>query len=121
MTIEDYELILLVEKGISDTAINKIGNSDEKAARFYEGQIWGLKFALDLLKKVGHDVTLKELHQYCDKHREENGHHGCPFLVEGNPDAEEREDRCPHCRFDNEYPRDWDVDAIQKHMKEAQQ
>lgn len=65
MTIEEYETILRAEIGISDTAIKKIGNPDEKAARFYEGQIEGLKIALDLLKKLEHDVTLKEFKEYC--------------------------------------------------------
>ena len=124
MTIEDYELILLVEKGISDTAIKKIGNSDEKAARFYEGQIWGLKIALDLLKKLEHDVTLKEVKEFCTKRKEE---------------ADVDEDPCDYCPMAEKYscsdgisfmqcgqiadilPCDWDIDAIQKHMKEAQQ
>ena len=110
MTIEDYELILLVKKGISDTAIKKIGNSDEKAARFYEGQIWGLKFALDLLKKVDHDVTLKEVKEECVFHFEREGcSKKCPM---NKPTID-----CLAFTI----PMRWDVDAIQKHMKGAQQ
>ena len=109
MTIEEY-----LNKRIEDLEEGPCNSS------LVQGKILAYREILSKLPKLEHDVTLKELHQYCDKHREENGHHGCPFLVEGNPDAEEREDRCPHCRFDNEYPCDWDIAEIEKHMKEVE-
>ena len=117
MTIEEY-----LDKRIGEEMEIFLGTDISKTDwGYFKGVIDTLKEILEHLPKLEHDVTLKELHQYCDKHREENGHYGCPFLVEGNPDAEEREDRCPHCRFDNEYPCDWDIVSIQRRMKEAQQ
>ena len=107
MTIEEY-----LNKRIEDLEEGPCNSS------VVHGKILAYREILSKFSEMEHDVTLKELNRYCDKHREENGHHGCPFLIEGNPDAEEREDRCPHCRFDNEYPCEWAVDDIQKHMKE---
>lgn len=114
MTIEEYlKSEIEYSKGMMFEADDIEGKS------YFEGMADALDELLRKLPEMEHEVTLKELHQYCDKHREKEGHHGCPFLIEGNPNAEEFKDRFPGCGLTRRYPCGWNVDAIQKLMKEA--
>ena len=121
MTLEEYEVRLQAEMTVSHKAVDDIGRFDEGTAKYYKGQADAFKIALDLLKKVDHDVTLKEVQEFCAKRKQE---------------ADADEDPCDYCSMAEKYscsdgisfmqcgqiadilPCDWDIVSIQKHMKE---
>ena len=110
MTLEEYEVRLQAEMAVSYKAIENIGKFDEGTAKYYKGQTDAFNIALDLLKKLDHDVTLRAVVEEC------KDCYGCSFCLIG-----ENEDGslfqagclCDGC------PGNWDIDAIQKCMKEA--
>ena len=122
MTIEEYEVRLQAEMAVSHKAVEDIGKFDEGTAKYYKGQTDAFKIALDLLKKLEHDVTLKEVKEFCTKRKEE---------------ADVDEDPCDYCPMAEKYscsdgisfmqcgeiadilPCDWDIAKIEKRMKEA--
>ena len=124
MTLEEYEVRLQAEMTVSHKAVDDIGRFDEGTAKYYKGQADAFKIALDLLKKVDHDVTLKEVKDFCTKRKEE---------------SDVDEDPCDYCPMAEKYscsdgisfmqcgeiadilPCDWDIARIEKRMKEAQQ
>ena len=122
MTIEECEVRLQAEMAVSHKAEEDIGRFDEGTAKYYKGQADAFEIALDLLKKVDHDVTLKEVKEFCQKQGE---------------DCDDDEDPCDYCPMAERYcdsdgitfmscgeiadilPRDWAIASIQKRMKEV--
>ena len=91
---------------------------------YYEGYIDAMSAVLEHFPKLDHDVTLKEVKEFCAKRKEE---------------ADVDEDPCDYCPMAEKYscsdgisfmqcgeiadilPCDWDIAKIEKRMKEAQQ
>ncbi len=107
MTIEEY---LSSESEYAKKMM--IGNYDTEELNFYEGYIEAMSAVLEQLPKLDHDVTLREVKEECQKHGDEGGCYGCVLL------------RRPSCAVPyycgvGGMPSGWDIDAIQKRMKEA--
>ena len=108
MKIEEW-----LDKRIEDTE----KNCHEKHLDSYDnGYFDGYYDALDdLLRELPlfeHEVTLREVKEECDKHGGEEGCYGCVLL---------REPKFPsqnYCAADCS-PNAWDIDDIERRMKEA--
>ena len=119
MTIEEY---LMSEITYAKNAM--VGNYDREELNHYQSYIDAMMGVLYMLPKLEHDVTLKEVKEFCTKRKEE---------------ADVGEDPCDYCPMAEKYscsdgisfmqcgqiadilPCDWDIVSIQKHIKEAQQ
>ena len=113
MTIEEY-----LNKRIEDLEEGPCNSS------VVQGKILAYREIISKLPEFDHDVTLKEVKEFCTERKEE---------------SDVDEDPCDYCPMAEKYscsdgisfmqcgqiadilPCDWDIDAIQKHMKEAQQ
>ena len=122
MTIEEYEVRLRAEMTVSHKAEEDIGRFDEGTAKYYKGQRDAFKIALDLLKKLDHDVTLKEVKEFCKKQLDdceddEDPCEYCPMAMECSDSDDCRWMECGEIA--DFLPRDWNIDEIQKRMKEV--
>ena len=117
MTIEEY-----LKSAVTYAKNAMIGNYDTEGLSFYEGYKEAMEDVLEQLPKVDHDVTLKEVKEFCTKRKEE---------------ADVDADPCDYCPMAEKYscsdgisfmqcgeiadilPCDWDIAKIEKRMEEA--
>lgn len=64
MTIEEY-----LKSAVTYAKNAMIGNYDTEGLSFYEGYKEAMEDVLEQLPKLDHDVTLKEVKEYCRKHK----------------------------------------------------
>ena len=109
MTIEDF---LKSEAESDDATVRNVGEFDSVTAAFYRGHRDAMNTVLKMLPKFDHEVTVREVVEECLKHESEGGCGGCVFL------------RTPSCTSPyycevGGMPAGWDIEEIQKRMKEA--
>ena len=107
MTIEEYLKISAEE---IENTIPKGDNCDGNI--YLAGKVDAYREILEKLPEMEHEVTLREVKEECDKHGGEEGCYGCVLL---------REPKFPsqnYCAVDCS-PNAWDIDDIERRMKEA--
>ena len=118
MTIEEY---LNSEVESTQKTVDTVGPFDAKTEAYYRGRRDAYRELLEKFPEMEHDVTLREAKDFCQKQLD---------------DCEDDEDPCEYCPMATEcsdsddcrwmecgeiadfLPRDWNVDEIQKRIKE---
>ena len=122
MTIEEYEVRLQAEMAVSHKAVEDIGKFDEGTAKYYKGQTDAFKIILDYLKKVDHEVTLREVKDFCQKKLDdcEGDEDPCEYCSMAMECSDSDDCRWMECGEIADFlPRDWNIAEIQRCMKEA--
>lgn len=110
MTIEEY----------LETLIERMEASDDN--RFAEAASNFLKAILAVLPSLDHELTLREMQEFCLSHKEENGDincNECPFFDAGNPEGDEFSWSLPCCTIEMSAPESWNIPTIKKTIREA--
>ena len=118
MTIEEYlRSEIEYSKGMMFEADDIEGKS------YFEGKADALDELLRKLPEMEHDVTLREVSEFCSKQEEEadvdeNPCEHCPMSIEVQYFADS-EPSIECGQIADILPRDWNVDYIQKVIREA--
>ena len=118
MTIEEY----LRKRIEEETKIFLTTDRPETGLIYFKGVIDGLKEILSKLPSFEHDVTLREAKDFCQKQLDdceddEDPCEYCPMAMECSDSDDCRWMECGEIA--DILPRDWDIDAIEKRVKEA--